>query len=131
MFKILAVAALLFSTASFAGDKFTFSFGVSVGPSTVREYVLVREGYWQETRIPATYSVSYVNGVRYETLVTPERCERVWVPARYEWVERVVYATPQDRYPVVVYPRPVPRPYYRYDCDPPHTHFRFGYRSGR
>lgn len=123
MFKFLAIVLAFVALNVSASERFSFSFGAST-PSpvcvTVAETVVVRSGYWSETYAPATYSVSYVNGVRYETLVLPARTERFWVQPVYEtrYIQRPVVVYARDRYYAPRY-----QPHY---C-PPVIHF--GYRG--
>lgn len=49
-------------------------------------------GYWETRAVPAVEGwVLSLCGVRVWGVVTPPRCERLWVPARYEMRQRRVW----------------------------------------
>lgn len=55
------------------------------------ERVLV-PGYWDTRHLPAVYGWVYdACGHRHWGVIRPARCERFWVPARYEMQERRVW----------------------------------------
>lgn len=57
---------------------------------TVCEQVWV-EGYWHEEHVPARYGWVVECGRRQWRMIEPARCQRTWVPGRYEQRHRRVW----------------------------------------